>query len=408
MPLFASPKPSLANGSTPNFDFTFNLPNNMGSQSKPVHAGSSNGHPAATSIFGSLAASKDNEELQRHIALLGMSETSSAAKLDNNSRLEEARNAPLFTRGVKSSIKTQIIDVGQRGIANIDIFPQYALIGHRKPPATIIPGEDKFKADRDIIYANMNAPWSAFICGSQGAGKSHTFSCLLENALLSPNAGGVLPDPLTGIVFHYDKFTSHSSTQLCEAAYLCSVGIPVQVLVSPSNVHAMRSLYSNLPGLSKDAPRPQVRPLKFHENHLNVGNMKTLMAVDVDDASPPLYLAVLDKILRDMARERAGRPGFSYRDFTKRLYGAGFTDAQLGPLKLRLQLLEEFLDQSKPTAGCKSVFDHGKGSLTIIDLSCPFVAENDACALFGICLSLFLERRNTGGRIIALDEAHKV
>lgn len=351
--------------------------------------------------------SSKEEELKRHTALLRTTDELPTAMERNNSRLEEVRNAPLFTRGLKFAIETQAVDVGQRGIVDIDVFPQYGLIGHRKPPAAGSPSEKMFDANRDIIYANMNAPWSAFICGSQGAGKSHTFSCLLENALLSPNTGGVLPDPLTGIVFHYDKFTSHSSTQLCEAAFLCSVGIPVQILVSPSNIHAMEKIYTNLPGLSEGAPRPQVRALRLHEDHLNVGNMKTLMAVDTNDANPPLYMAVLDKILREMARERGGRPGFNYAEFKERLYGAGFTQLQLGPLALRLQLLEEFLDQSKTATDYKDVFDYGKGSLTIVDLSCPFVDENAACALFSICLSLFLERRNAGGRIIALDEAHK-
>jgi len=40
-------------------------------------------------------------------------------------------------------------------------------------------------------------------------------------------------------------------------------------------------------------------------------------------------------------------------------------------------------------------------------LSCPFVNGNDACALFTICLGLFLADRSQHGRVIALDEAHK-
>ncbi|KAF6236955.1 hypothetical protein HO173_004834 [Letharia columbiana] len=47
------------------------------------------------------------------------------------------------------------------------------------------------------------------------------------------------------------------------------------------------------------------------------------------------------------------------------------------------------------------------GSLTIVDLSCPFVDESAACAMFNICLALFLEDRQEAGRIVALDEAHK-
>jgi hypothetical protein len=349
-----------------------------------------------------------DEDYHQHIALLGTYEASSTDQGGDKSRLEEIWNAPLFTLGVKTAIQTQRVDVGQREVPNHDVFPQYGMIGHRQPPAAGLPEDSKFRADRDIIYANMNAPWSAFICGSQGAGKSHTFSCLLENALLSPNAAGVLPDPLTGVVFHYDKFMSHSSVQLCEAAYLCSVGVPVQVLVSPSNFHAMQALYHNLPGLLADTPRPQVRALKLHENHLNVGNMKTLMNVDAGSGKTPLYLAVLDKILRDMAKERGAQIGFSYADFKDRLHRARFSRNQLGPLGMRLQLLEEFLDQSRASSSYENAFNQTKGSLTIVDLSCPFVDENAACALFSICLSLFLERRSAGGRIIGLDEAHKV
>ena len=48
------------------------------------------------------------------------------------------------------------------------------------------------------------------------------------------------------------------------------------------------------------------------------------------------------------------------------------------------------------------------GSLTIVDLSCPFVDDSAACALFTICLELFLENRGDVGRVVALDEAHKV
>lgn len=47
------------------------------------------------------------------------------------------------------------------------------------------------------------------------------------------------------------------------------------------------------------------------------------------------------------------------------------------------------------------------GSLTIIDLSCPCVTAEGACALFNMCLSLFLEQKTSVGRVIALDEAHK-
>lgn len=40
-------------------------------------------------------------------------------------------------------------------------------------------------------------------------------------------------------------------------------------------------------------------------------------------------------------------------------------------------------------------------------MSCPCVTPEMACALFNICLSLFLEQESTVGRVVALDEAHK-
>jgi hypothetical protein len=48
------------------------------------------------------------------------------------------------------------------------------------------------------------------------------------------------------------------------------------------------------------------------------------------------------------------------------------------------------------------------GSLTIVDLSCPCVTAEGACALFNMCLSIFLEQKTKSGRVVALDEAHRV
>lgn len=143
-----------------------------------------------------------------------------------------------------------------------------------------------------------------------------------------------------------------------------------------------------------------------------------------------------------MAIESQGISSLNYRSFRQRLDAEKLTGQQSGPLKLRLDLLESFLDQTPVTRtwqtkapatnsevanGAKivekaqntkvkssrggltdKIWDFEPGTLTIIDLSCPFVDESCACALFSICLDLFLESRCNGGRIVALDEAHKV
>lgn len=149
--------------------------------------------------------------------------------------------------------------------------------------------------DDSRLFINMNAPWSAFICGSQGSGKSHTLSCMLESALKHSRLGK-LPNPLAAIVFHYDKFTGFAKSQICEAALLCSAGIPVTVLVSPSNLYRMRNAYENIAELPPNAPKPVVAPLLLEERHLNVERMMKLMAIDEKEGKISLYMEVSDGI----------------------------------------------------------------------------------------------------------------
>lgn len=333
-----------------------------------------------------------------------------ATSLENEARLQEIKTTPLFSNQIRLALTPEKMRL--LGSLEQVAFPQYGLLGVRQQSY----GGQQLEADdlpveHNLIMANMNAPWSAFICGSQGGGKSHTLSCLLENSLLASSPASVNPKPLAGLVFHYDHFTSAESTQLCEAAYLCSSGVPVRVLVSPSNYATMHKLYNNLPGLPEGAPKPQVVPLYFKEEQLNVTRMMTLMVMN-EAHDPPLYMEVIYKVLRDMAMQSDGSPGVNYRDFTSRLHTQGFSRQQNAPLNLRLQLLESFLAdkmQSRESSTLlDDIFKSSQGTLTIVDLSCPFVNGNDACALFTICLSIFMEYRAECGRIVAIDEAHKV
>lgn len=241
-------------------------------------------------VFGALKAQLDPVH-ERHLGLFDNTNLFSSST--NNAREEEIRTAPMFSSHVHGQIVNGSIGIPTPAESNSSVFPQYGLLGMRLKTMGAHEVTDPVpEAHQNLIYTNTNAPWSAFICGSQGGGKSHTLSCLLENALLSTSPAAVLPNPLAGLVFHYDNFTSHSSSQLCEAAYLCSKGVPVRVLVSPSNVWAMEKIYSSLPGLPKGCPRPQVIPLYLSEKQLNVTNMMTLMSVNQTSGHPPLYLEV--------------------------------------------------------------------------------------------------------------------
>lgn len=290
--------------------------------------------------------------------------------------------------------------------AESKLIPQYGLIGVRQEP-----GDSSASAEDRLVLANMNMPWSAFICGSQGAGKSHTLSCLLENALVANNAAGKLTHPLAGMVLHYDNYASYSSAQICEQAYICSSGIPVTVLVSPSNIWSMKRLYENLPGMKPGAPRPKVLPLYLDEDRLDIQTILKLMAVDPTVKDPPLYMEVVMNIARELAMEGEG---FSYSEFRKRISNVQWMRGQDTALNLRLQLLDTIIAPSpttkttRPAPAKENIWSFEPGTLTIVDLSDPFFSSEDACTLFSICLSIFLEERHKCGRVVVLDEAHKV
>lgn len=312
--------------------------------------------------------------------------------------LEVLKNSPIFTSGLDWLIQSKL------GNTTEEAIPQYGLIGMRSD-APDVPLNER------LVLANMNIPWSAFICGSQGAGKSHTLSCLLESYIDSTSGTGKLPRPLTGLVMHYDNFTNDTTTQLCEAAYLCSSGIPVNVLVCPSNIWTMKRLYKALPGLPPGSNRPNIMPLYLTTNQLNISRILKLMAVDPGSDKTPLYMDVVRNIVRQMAMEG---PGFAYQEFRRRLSEVKWAAGQEVPLKLRLQLLDTFLapstltESSRPAQAEEDIWAFAPGSLTIVDLSDPFMASEDACSLFSICLSIFMEDRGTCGRVVAVDEAHKV
>ncbi|KAK8206131.1 hypothetical protein IWZ01DRAFT_410759, partial [Phyllosticta capitalensis] len=327
-------------------------------------------------------------ELARYRTLLESSSSKSGSGLT-----EDLLNAPLFSWSVRRALS-----------GTPAAFTQYALLGHERaaaPPAS----------DLEPLFLNTNAPFSVFLCGSQGSGKSHTLSCILEGCLLrEPDAAAIgrLPQPLEAIVFHYDAWSSgvdDGGGGICEAAHLASQGIKVRVLVSPSNYWALERAYRK----EVRGGRVEVGVLKLSEADLSAKRMLTLMAFDGHEGKVPLYMEVIHRILRDMGAAAQGRSGFNYTLFKQLLDAERFTPDQRGPLNLRLQLLESlmYLPAMGAPKGVTSLFATEPGTLTIVDLSDPFIDPSSACTLFDLSLSLFLEHGSSTGRVIALDEAHK-
>ncbi|KAG9251987.1 uncharacterized protein F5Z01DRAFT_683017 [Emericellopsis atlantica] len=318
-----------------------------------------------------------------------------------NTTLSDVLTAPIFTQAVQRHVLAEHDRTGRSDKSKP--FAQYGLLA----------GDASGKASDPRLFFNVAAPSSTFICGSQGSGKSHSLSCLLENCLLQNEA----------LFFHYDTFVSDSGGSLCEAAFLSSHrGVDVRVLCAPTNVTHIKRIYAKLPNVT-------IEVLRINQEHLNTKRMLDLMAVSSVQGTLPLYLHVVIRILRDLrvAQQQKGS-GFNYAKFKRDLDEQSLTEAQLAPLKQRLDTLESFMVSDQARAyemalglhasrnhNSKTVVDpqHGNswapkaGQLSMVDLSCPCVTAEIACSLFGICLSLFLEQDTQVGRVVALDEAHK-
>ncbi|RKF60820.1 putative p-loop containing nucleoside triphosphate hydrolase [Erysiphe neolycopersici] len=267
--------------------------------------------------------------------------------------------------------------------------------------------------DDPRLFFNISSPSSAFICGSQGSGKSHTLSCLLENCLMRSDLSN-LKNPLSALVLHYDEFTSNSRGTPCEAAYLASnPDIKVRVLCSPTNLETIKRTYAAL--------NVTIEPLHINQTDLNTKRMLDLMAVNTEDGPMPLYLHSINRILRELRlQQQTNDTQFNYSEFKSKVMSSGLTATQLAPLNQRLDTLESFMPKSQTTQNAWSrqnllskSQERGNewtikgGTLTIVDLSCPCVTSEGACALFNMCVGLFLEQDTKIGRIVALDEAHK-
>lgn len=243
------------------------------------------------------------------------------------------------------------------------------------------------------------------ICGVQGAGKSHSVSVIIENSLISSLELGTLPHPLSVVVFHLGAVQGGMHLP-CESAFLRKSNlldpnykIPVTVLVSPSNLKAMRWVYAETGA--------NVIPLYLSTADLNCTRMFSLMHV-TEDEKIPLYIQVVHQILRSMGNEK-----FNYKRFKKALAekSSEFTAQQQAPLNLRIQLLESILlECQKENIGASgSIKQHFKaGVITIVDLTDPFLNAASASGLFDISLSLYLETEIRTGKLLVLDEAHKV
>ncbi|KAJ5292194.1 hypothetical protein N7478_001445 [Penicillium angulare] len=281
-------------------------------------------------------ACPDECELAYHLSLLRID--------DHSEQLEEASLAPVFTSHLLGTCQSSSVS------NRTEAASQYALLAGVTEANGLDPKiyeDGKAWGNDPRLFFNVSSPSSTFICGSQGSGKSHTLSCILEGSLISSKAGR-LPKPLTAVVFHYDTFISDVNGSPCEAAFLASnPDIKVRILCAPTNLRTIQGTYSRFKSIKVEA-------LQIDQSDLNTKRMLDLMAVGQDNGPLPLYMHTVQRILREMRLEQQNLgSGFDYSGFKGRILDSGLTTGQLEPLKQRLDTLESFMPSQQvfPTTG---------------------------------------------------------
>ncbi|PQE34110.1 P-loop containing nucleoside triphosphate hydrolase protein [Rutstroemia sp. NJR-2017a WRK4] len=261
------------------------------------------------------------DKFDYHMSLL----TNDTAAHDNHER----ESIPIFSAAVLRHLEKS--------------FTQYGFIAGQSS----LLKQPRLKDDPDPrLFFNIAAPSSAFICGSQGSGKSHTLSCLLENCLMESELGE-LTTPLSGLLFHYDNFTGDKIGIPCEAAHLASGG---EIKTLAGNRHIRQKTYSSIPGV-------QVETLRIDQADLNTQRMMDLMAVKTDDGSMPLYLHSIHRIIRELRLAQQQKPDesesepFNYGEFKRMVEECNMTPAQKAPLQQRLDTLESFMPIDQISGG---------------------------------------------------------
>ena len=186
-----------------------------------------------------------------------------------------------------------------------------ALFGHRLPSLDdeILVGGHSVEEDKSV-YLNTHEPFCFVTVGVQGAGKSHTTSCMLESCLVPFETCNIvkLSSPMTALVLHYD----HNPSSICEAAGLISPNASFQagmsqfedsvvaavpksksvILVSPTFYTQRRKFYGDY---------CTVKPLLFRWSSLGADHIKRIMRIESGDNQ--LYVAVFLDLLREYQRK---------------------------------------------------------------------------------------------------------
>jgi hypothetical protein len=104
-----------------------------------------------------------------------------------------------------------------------------------------------------------------------------------------------------------------------------------------------------------------VEELRISQSDLNTKRMLELMAVNSRDGSVPLYMHVVQRLLREFrVLQQAMNTSFNYGKFRAAIEAANLTPAQLCPLTQRLDTLESFMPESHKKWAKQGIHENGK------------------------------------------------
>ena len=319
---------------------------------------------------------------------------------------ESERKLSIILKRSRSTQVNKHLFLGDAAAA--DTFDEMALLGHLYSDRYSLQSDE---TEQDL-YLHTHIPFCMAAIGVQGAGKSHTLgcfleSCLLSNTVLSNNKIIRLQKPMTTLVLHYDL----STTSVCESAGLLTpspyieevnVSIPKSqavILVSPTFYLQRKHFYGDY---------CTVRPLLFRWSSLTADHIKRLMCIKPGDNQ--LYIASFMSLLRKYQRKDQV-PDFT--QFIEEVKQVCNVRGQSGPLDQRIVLLESIVAESFSN---RDMFDESMDlqkavtsnmKLITIDLTDPLLSKEDANSLFQVVTEQFRSAPVKGGKVLALDEAHK-
>ena len=295
-------------------------------------------------------------------------------------------------------------------------FQERALLGQRMQMSN-----DKKATSSTPIFLNTHIPFCMAAIGVQGAGKSHTLGCILESCLLSSSTGDndeittpqqnvvQLQKPMTALVLHYDQ----STTSVCEAAGLLAPNPSIIPVVGSSSVPRSKAVVLVSPTYYKQRKAfygdyCTVRPLLFKWSSLTADHIKRIMRIGTADNQ--LYVASFMTLLRGYQR-KCLVPDFT--QFMEEVKEVCNIKGQSGPLDQRIALLESIIADSEVN---KDIVDESMDlskalnsdmNLIIVDLTDPLLSKEEANSLFQVVTEQFRSIPVKGGKLLALDEAHK-